>query len=628
MQFHLHDGLLFIWCLTAAANVVARKPSNITELIPSPLVVPASQYWDGVDGLWSSFALRIGTPAQDVRVLASTNSPETLVVLPLGCTSLAINPVPNGCASSRGGLFNPNISSTWQDQGLFGINGDGVGFEENLGYSQAADYGLDTLGLGFVAGGANNPTLRNQTVAGIATATPFYLGILGLNTQPVNYSTIGNFSAPSLFTTLRSQQLIPSLSWSFTAGAKYRSKAGQNAQLIFGGYDSSRFVPNSASFTLNQDIDRDIVIAIQSITYSGTTQSTLLSTPTFAFIESTDPNIWLPDSACKAFEQAFGITTDKATGLYLLNATQYTQLQAKNPQVTFILSNSLSGGETVSIVLPFNALALPASPPFTPNNTYYFPLKKAANDSQNTLGRVFLQEAYLTVDYERGNFSVSQCVWQDGAPERISAILSPEYANSSSTTTSSTSASKPVGAGIIAAVVIAVIAVLALAAGLGYFVSQRRQRDRPTSTSPTEDIGLTNLDKNNNYIKTESLPDDPNSLYPPYKKFDYPSGVHREQQPDSELGTHGEIYQMPTTEHGEGNYFTALNRIESERRAATTPQIDGRSMVYELHGSEPMPAEMDDEGSRRGLSPMLSPRTPITRGSSRASSLGPVSDAF
>jgi hypothetical protein len=41
-----------------------------------------------------------------------------------------------------------------------------------------------------------------------------------------------------------------------------------------------------------------------------------------------------------------------------------------------------------------------------------------------------------------------------------------------------------------------------------------------------------------------------------------------------------------------------------------------------------MPVEMDDEGSRRGLSPMLSPRTPITRGSSRASSLGPVSDAF
>jgi len=170
-------------------------------------------------------------------------------------------------------------------------------------------------------------------------------------------------------------------------------KAGQYAQLIFGGYDSSRFVSNSASFTLNQDIDRDIVVAIQSITYSGTTQSTLLSTPTFAFIESTDQNIWLPEAACQAFEQAFGLSIDNKTGLYLMNSTQYTQLAAENPQVTFTLSNSLSGGETVSIVLPFGAFALQASYPFTPNDTYYFPLKKAANDTQNTLGRVFLQEA-------------------------------------------------------------------------------------------------------------------------------------------------------------------------------------------------------------------------------------------
>lgn len=83
--------------------------------------------------------------------------------------------MPNGCASARGGLFYPNTSSTWQDQGLFGINENEVGFEANLGYSQPADYGLETLGLGFVAGGASGSTLKNQTVAGIATASPFYL---------------------------------------------------------------------------------------------------------------------------------------------------------------------------------------------------------------------------------------------------------------------------------------------------------------------------------------------------------------------------------------------------------------------------------------------------------------------
>jgi hypothetical protein len=116
---------------------------------------------DGIDGLWSSFVLRVGTPAQDVRALVSTNSPETLVVLPIGCTSAAIKPVPEGCANSRGGLFNPNTSSTWQDQGLYDINQNGIGFEANLGYSQHAKYGLEALGLGFVAGGASDPTLKN-----------------------------------------------------------------------------------------------------------------------------------------------------------------------------------------------------------------------------------------------------------------------------------------------------------------------------------------------------------------------------------------------------------------------------------------------------------------------------------
>lgn len=226
---------------------------------------------------------------------------------------------------------------------------------------------------------------------------------------------------------------------------------------------------------------------------------------------------------------------------------------------------------------------------------------------------------YLTVDYERGNFSVSQCVWQDGAPEQISAILSPTYADKSK---SSTSASKGIRVGLIAGVTIAGIAALVLATGLGYYLSQRRKR--PTSKSPTEDIQLTHVD--NKDSKADCPQEDPNSPFPSYKKLDSSSSVHREQHPDGELGTHGEIYQMPTTENGEGDYFDAAIKLASERRAATTPQIDGRLVAYELPGSEPIPVEMDDEKSRAGLSPMLSP---VTRGSSRASSVvGPVSDTL
>jgi len=254
-----------------------------------------------------------------------------------------------------------------------------------------------------------------QKNLGAETSLTWSRGVFGLGTQPVNYSDIGNFSAPSYFTSLKSEKLIPSLSWSYTAGARYRKsiyawvwtssltylsiiglKAGQVAQLIFGGYDTSRFVPNQASFSLAPDVNRDLVVGIQSIIYSGSIQKPLLTTPTYAFIESTDPNIWLPEEACHQFEQAFGLSVDNATGLYLMSESKYFELRAADPQVTFTLANSLSGGQSVNIVLPFKAFALKAAYPFVKSSnttTYYFPLRKSKDNSQNTLGRAFLQEA-------------------------------------------------------------------------------------------------------------------------------------------------------------------------------------------------------------------------------------------
>jgi hypothetical protein len=107
-------------------------------------------------------------------VLVSTASPESLVVSSdSGCSTSVFNEVPANCAVSRGVLFSPNSSSTWQELGIYGINGDGVGLEANLGYSQRAEYGLDTLGIGLTG-----PSLKNLTFAVIATPEPFYLYVL------------------------------------------------------------------------------------------------------------------------------------------------------------------------------------------------------------------------------------------------------------------------------------------------------------------------------------------------------------------------------------------------------------------------------------------------------------------
>lgn len=61
-------------------------------------------------------------------------------------------------------------------------------------------------------------------------------GIFGLNSQPVNFSSVGNYSSSSFLTTLKDQDIIPSLSWSYTAGARYRMSISK--RIIFHMIDS------------------------------------------------------------------------------------------------------------------------------------------------------------------------------------------------------------------------------------------------------------------------------------------------------------------------------------------------------------------------------------------------------
>ncbi|KAH8885282.1 acid protease [Thozetella sp. PMI_491] len=465
---------------------------------PSPIVVSPSQHFEGNDGPWSTFDLRVGTPEQYVRALVSTASPETIVVLSsYGCSQDVFHPVPvpASCAVSRGMMFNASASKTWQDQGNYSINHDGSGLEANLGYSQIMDFGLDTLGLGLVAG-ANGPTLQNQTLSGVVYPSPFYLGTFGLNSEPVNLTNLGNSSTPSYLTTLKKQKLIPSLSWSYTAGAIYRLKQ-VHGQLILGGYDDSRFVPNSVSFTMADDTTRDLVVALQSISYTGSTQASLLDSPINIYIDSTDPFLWLPESACKHFESVFGLTLDNSTGMYLLSDTHHSELQASGAEVAFHLSDVLSGGASMTIILPYAAFDLQAGPPLLGNSSsYYFPLKRAANESQFTLGRTFLQEAYLTADYERKRFNLSQCSWIEGATQHVVAITSVEDEVSLNTSSPSTlpSATPPpetnatraiLGTSAIVGIVVGVLASIAIIFGAFCLFRRRKQTStRGTGQSP------------------------------------------------------------------------------------------------------------------------------------------------
>lgn len=171
---------------------------------------------DGDVGSWSSFALRVGNPAQTVRVIPSTAGQSTWVIAPSGCP-----PDEPGisaslpCPQSRGELFDPAQSTSWH-----ALSNNSLGLDANLGYGDlSALYGLDTIELGF-SESIGGPKLDSQILSALAPEH-YYVGLFGLNHQATNLS---DFSTPhpSALTTLKENKLIPSLSWGFTAGAQYR----------------------------------------------------------------------------------------------------------------------------------------------------------------------------------------------------------------------------------------------------------------------------------------------------------------------------------------------------------------------------------------------------------------------
>jgi hypothetical protein len=190
---------------------------------PQPYEVFPSGQWDGNDGLWSTFAISVGTPGQEFRVLPSTAGSETFIPLSGGC----LNSEPNTCPTSRGvdavdGFpstgFDTGQSSTWRQLGTYDL-----GLDTRLGYTANGLFGADTVVLGRrnnINESSNLLSLDGQTVAGMVSKQ-WFMGVLGLNVRPSSFSSSQPL-VPSLLQSLRNQSLIPSLSYAYTAGAGYR----------------------------------------------------------------------------------------------------------------------------------------------------------------------------------------------------------------------------------------------------------------------------------------------------------------------------------------------------------------------------------------------------------------------
>lgn len=360
------------------------------------LSITPSRHWLGNDGPWSTFDIRIGPSQKLVQVLPATSVSLTLAVLEQGCIE---GLEPSTCKALRGDVLDILDLATWNNitaedgQRFLNVTFPTEEFYFGAGVSSAV--GISSLGFADL-----NETLEGQLIAGYASKTPFIglLGLSGREAYPVNETT----SYKSPLQTLKNNSVVSGLTWAYTAGAKYK-KPESFGSLTFGGYDSSRV--NMEEALTGVDFIRDfngneLTLTVKSIKVGDQTSS---STGLVAQIDSTLPDIWLPQSVCELFEDKFDLQWNRTFGMYLVSDSQRQRLKAENTSVSFELTAPDSdSSESVTITLPYAAfdhgVKFPLANITTDGNAnlYYFPLKPTPEDKtgfQVFLGRTFFQEA-------------------------------------------------------------------------------------------------------------------------------------------------------------------------------------------------------------------------------------------
>lgn len=373
-----------------------------------PVVCTTSTEYVGYDGQWSPITIRVGTEEQWLSVLPCTLSQETWLVGPESCDGTI------ACATARGGLFYANDSSTFQPMGFYEL-----GSNPQLGNSQFGYYGLDTIAL-------NDDVSEVDQIIALVNTTNLWVGELGLGVQQTRINGSEN-RQPFLSSLVQNSSHIPSHSYGYTAGAAYRL-TGVPASLTLGGVDANRFTPNNASFVLSSNYAP--AVAINSVSLSSSAgdfptnwnvnPTTLLSGSEGAIftIDSSTPYLWLPGAVCDNFAAALNLTYNETLALYVFaNDSSPDVLQEWNLTFTFEIGNLPGAYDNIKLTVPYSAFNLElsygfpnfdgefGSPPLS-----YFPVRRASSDSEYIIGRAFLQETYLMVDYERNTFSLSQAL--------------------------------------------------------------------------------------------------------------------------------------------------------------------------------------------------------------------------
>lgn len=412
-----HSLLLF-----AVFSLTHLLCHSLDQDAPVPIQITTSSRHYGPDGPWQAVSVSYGRSQQAIDLYPGGVF-ESIIFLDMMCENATRFP----CGS--GGLFNPNDSSS----------GDYYfkQYTDRTGY--AIDWTLGALRLGGVAlvalenmtlGAQRSILIPNLSTRLIGAAVMIYpdgseyqpqVGQLSLGPSATNQSFDLGSATPSINGTLipgylETEKVIPSASYGLHFGS---AALGPPLSLWIGGYDQSRVLGSisaqsydvgSKLFTIDL-LDIGIGVDHGDSPFSYKRREGMLaegnssiSNALSVVMNAAAPYLALPNSTCAAIMKDLPVTYDAKYGLYFwdIDAPQYARIINSPTYLSFTFRASGSITANLTINVPFRLLNLTLEAPLIKEPTTYFPCQPPQRSDQYSLGRAFLQAAFIGVDWSQG----------------------------------------------------------------------------------------------------------------------------------------------------------------------------------------------------------------------------------
>ena len=383
----------------------------------SPFLLLISPNSYGLDGPWHAISIQLGTPPQTLDVYPA-GIWESVILAKQACSTFS------STLCGTGGLFDPSISDSYDNTSIeFAQHSDATPDPDGVMiYTGVKNDVMDTLsllGTGLAVGGATVPNLSIGLYSSLymtypdGNHYPLQLGFLSLGPrvnqtfEPINASLIPG--------AVMEQGRINSNSYGMHVGS---AALKLPLSLWLGGYDALRLSGPVSTQQVNEDFDLeidlfDIGIGVESgaspFPYASrqgilSDGNTSITGTLPVLIDPASPYLSLPNSTCASITRDLPVTYQAGYGLYFWNTTdpRYARITTSPSYLSFTFRLSRSTASTdgnVTIKVPFQLLNLTLDVPLISTPTSYFPCQTPLSGQLYTLGRAFLQAAFIGVNW-------------------------------------------------------------------------------------------------------------------------------------------------------------------------------------------------------------------------------------